>query len=141
MRSSTLLSIGELAHEFDLAPHVLRHWENEGILEPTDRVGGKRRYDESAKARVRTIVAAKQAGMELATIREVFTTHSGPARQGILADRLQILRDRMQELQRSIDMLEHLRICKNTDFAKCPDYLAIAGASECEPITSAQVRS
>lgn len=130
MRSSAWLSIGELAREFSLEPHVLRHWESEGILEPTERIGGKRRYDDSARARIRTIQAAKQAGMELATIRKVFSTDSGATRQGILADQLGILRERMRELDRSIEMLEHLRICQNTDFARCPDYLAIAGAPE-----------
>ncbi|MGH3587458.1 MAG: MerR family DNA-binding transcriptional regulator, partial [Pseudonocardia sp.] len=27
-------SIGEIARHFDLAPHVLRHWETVGLLTP-----------------------------------------------------------------------------------------------------------
>ena len=141
MRSSALFSIGELAREFSLEPHVLRYWESVGLLHPTQRVGGKRRYDDSAGPRIRTIIAAKQAGMELTTIREVFNTDSGTDRQQILADQLEVLRERERELRKSIEMLEHLRVCKNSDFAQCPDYLAIAGASEGEAITSSPARS
>ena len=54
-----MLSIGELAAEFGLAPHVLRHWEAEGVLEPAARVGGKRRYDESARMRIGTILRGR----------------------------------------------------------------------------------
>ena len=56
-----MLSIGELAAEFGLAPHVLRHWESEGVLEPAAREGGKRRYDESARMRIGTILRGQDA--------------------------------------------------------------------------------
>ena len=128
MRSSELLSIGVLASEFGLEAHVLRHWEAEGLLEPVTRVGGKRRYDSSARARIRTILAAKEAGMTLAGIRSVFSTDSGPDRQAILQSQLELLEQRRHDLELSIATLEHLRVCQNSDFAKCPDFIAIAGA-------------
>ena len=128
MRSSEQLSIGALASEFGLEAHVLRHWETEGLLEPVTRVGGKRRYDSSARARIRTILAAKEAGMTLAGIRSVFSTDSGADRQAILTDQLSLLEQRRRDLELSIAALEHLRVCQNSDFAKCPDFIAIAGA-------------
>lgn len=128
MRSSEQLSIGVLAAEFGLEAHVLRHWETEGLLEPVTRVGGKRRYDSSARARIRTILAAKEAGMTLAGIRSVFSTDSGADRQAILSDQLALLEQRRSDLELSIAALEHLRVCQNSDFAKCPDFIAIAGA-------------
>lgn len=130
MRSSEKLSIGVLAAEFGLEPHVLRHWEAEGLLEPIERVGGKRRYDDSARARIRTILAAKEAGMALASIRQVFSTDSGADRQTILLEQLALLEQRQRDLARSIAVLEHLRVCQNSDFAKCPDFVAIAGAPD-----------
>ncbi|MGO1874864.1 helix-turn-helix domain-containing protein [Agrococcus casei] len=128
MRSSEQLSIGVLASEFGLEAHVLRHWETEGLLEPVTRVGGKRRYDSSARARIGTILAAKEAGMTLASIRSVFSTDSGADRQAILTDQLSLLEQRRRDLELSIAALEHLRVCQNSDFAKCPDFIAIAGA-------------
>ncbi|MGO1393026.1 helix-turn-helix domain-containing protein [Agrococcus casei] len=128
MRSSEQLSIGALASEFGLEAHVLRHWETEGLLNPVTRVGGKRRYDSSARARIGTILAAKEAGMTLASIRSVFSTDSGADRQAILTDQLSLLEQRRRDLELSIAALEHLRVCQNSDFAKCPDFIAIAGA-------------
>ena len=34
-----MLTIGELATRFGLATHVLRHWEDEGLLSPARRAG------------------------------------------------------------------------------------------------------
>lgn len=51
--------IGELAARFGLATHVLRHWEDEGLLLTAARVGGRRRYDDAQVARVVMILRGK----------------------------------------------------------------------------------
>ncbi len=66
-----MFEIGELASRFGLATHVLRHWEDEGLLTPAGRVGGRRQYDESHVARVVMIQRAKSAGLTFALIREL----------------------------------------------------------------------
>jgi len=57
------MRIGDLAARFGLATHVLRHWEDVGLLTPAARVAGRRQYDESHVARVVMIQRAKAAGL------------------------------------------------------------------------------
>lgn len=132
MRSS-LLSIGELAAEFELAPHVLRHWEAEGVLEPTTRVGGKRRYDESARMRIGTILRAQDAGMSLATIRSVLATESAAERHALLADHVARLERQQAELEAALAVIRHLQSCTHSDFAQCPGFRELITA-EPQPI-------
>lgn len=62
------LSIGELARRADTAPTTLRYYEKLGLVSPTSRVGGQRRYDESALARLEVIRVCKVAGFTLEEI-------------------------------------------------------------------------
>ena len=45
-------SVGEVAERFGLATHVLRHWEDEHLLEPARDAAGRRRYDRDDLVRV-----------------------------------------------------------------------------------------
>ena len=50
---------------FDLATHVLRHWEDVGLLAPARDSGGRRRYGRDDLVRVAVILRSKAAGMTL----------------------------------------------------------------------------
>jgi MerR family redox-sensitive transcriptional activator SoxR len=65
-------SIGELGEASGLRPSAIRYYESVGLLTPTGRVGGRRRYDDSARQRLAFIEVAKRAGFTLAEIRELF---------------------------------------------------------------------
>ncbi|WP_278258058.1 MerR family transcriptional regulator [Nocardioides convexus] len=62
-------SIGDLAERFDLETHVLRHWEDKGLLCPERDSAGRRVYGEDDAYRVATILASKASGMSLEQIR------------------------------------------------------------------------
>ena len=62
-------TIGQLAARFGLATHVLRHWEDVGLIEP-ERVNGRRRYRTWHASRVATILLLKDAGFRLDQIGE-----------------------------------------------------------------------
>lgn len=136
MRSS-LLSIGELAAEFGLAAHVLRHWESQGVLEPATRVGGKRRYDESARMRIGTILRGQDAGMSLASIRAVLQTSSAAERHAMLADQVAALEQRRAELDAALAVIRHLQSCEHSDFAQCPGFRELITA-EPQPLAHAE---
>ena len=57
------LSVGELAARFQMATHVLRHWEDVGLLTPRRDGSGRRRYGRGDVFRVATIVRSKAAGL------------------------------------------------------------------------------
>ncbi|GAA2845484.1 hypothetical protein GCM10020220_038580 [Nonomuraea rubra] len=84
MNSTDSMRIGELAERFDLAPHVLRHWEAMGLLTPAARVNGRRRYTRDHVVRVMTIIRAKGGGMSLDQIRDVLGAAGRAERRALL---------------------------------------------------------
>lgn len=122
MKSSGSMRIGELAEQFGLAPHVLRHWETMGLIAPAARVNGRRRYTRDHVIRVMTIIRAKAAGMSLEQIREVLNVSGQAERQALLQRHHVALERRLEEISASKSLIEHLMRCSADDFTQCPDY-------------------
>lgn len=115
--------IGELAERFDLPTHVLRHWEDQGLLVPDRDSAGRRRYRESDAYRVAAILANKAAGMSLDQIR-VLLDGSATDRRTILTAHLEELEQRIAAIERSQHMTEHALDCRAHDIAACPNFRA-----------------
>jgi MerR family transcriptional regulator, copper efflux regulator len=116
------MTIGQLAERFDLAPHVLRHWEAMGLLTPASRVNGRRRYDRDHISRVAMIIRGKAAGMSLEQLGEVLRSTSRSQRHAVLRRHLAELKVRLQELETSKAMIEHAMTCTAEDFTQCPAF-------------------
>ncbi|WP_193607638.1 MerR family transcriptional regulator [Nocardioides lijunqiniae] len=115
------LSVGELAARFGLATHVLRHWEDVGLLDPARDGGGRRRYARDDVYRVAVILRSKAAGMSLDQILVLLDAESGD-RHRVLEQHVADLDRRMQEMQRSREMTEHALRCRAHDIATCPRF-------------------
>ncbi|MEU4573427.1 MerR family transcriptional regulator [Nonomuraea sp. ATR24] len=126
MKSSEWMQIGELAERFDLAPHVLRHWEAMGLIAPAARVNGRRRYTQDHLIHVMTIIRAKAAGMSLEQIREILGVTGQAERHALLQRHHAELERRLQEISASKALIEHLMRCTADDFTQCPTYRRIA---------------
>jgi DNA-binding transcriptional MerR regulator len=122
MKSSDSMRIGELAEQFDLAPHVLRHWETMGLLAPAARVNGRRRYTHDHVIRVMTIIRAKAAGMSLEQIRQMLNVSGRAEREALLQQHHLALQRRLEEILASKALIEHLMRCSAEDFTTCPNY-------------------
>jgi DNA-binding transcriptional MerR regulator len=116
-------SIGDTAARFALPTHVLRHWEDVGLLDPARDGGGRRRYTDEDVVRVAVIVRSKAAGMSLDQIR-VLLDEDAPERHEILASHLDDLDRRMRELERAREMTAHAFDCDRHDIATCPNFVA-----------------
>jgi MerR family copper efflux transcriptional regulator len=122
MKSSPqTLSIGELAGRFALETHVLRHWEDMGLLEPARDSADRRRYDRDDLVRVAVILRSKAAGMSLEQIG-VMLDAGAADRHRVLEDHIADLDRRMEEMQRSRAMTEHALRCRAHDIATCPRF-------------------
>jgi MerR family transcriptional regulator, redox-sensitive transcriptional activator SoxR len=66
------LTIGEVARRTGVRASALRFYEREGVLEPSARVAGRRRYDAEAVRIVEVVRFAQSAGFSLAEIRTLF---------------------------------------------------------------------
>lgn len=125
-------SVGELAARFDLATHVLRHWEDKGLLRPQRDPSGRRRYGKSDAYQVAVIIASKEAGMSLDQIRALIDGGAEDRRR-ILRGHLDDLETRMAAMERSRHLTEHALDCRAHDIATCPNFRAgvadiVAGA-------------
>lgn len=119
------LTIGQLAGRFGLATHVLRHWENMGLIEPAERVNGRRRYRPLHVSRVATILLTKQAGFTLDQIKAILDAPDGPARKELLRHHRDELDRRLAVLEASRQIVEHGIECRAEDFNRCPNFLRI----------------
>jgi MerR family copper efflux transcriptional regulator len=114
--------IGELAARCGVATHVLRHWEDVGLLAPARRVASRRVYTEAGLARVAEIQICKDAGFTLDEIRDLFTAPTPEARRALLQAQPTQVRDRIARLTLSQTLLEHGLRCRHDDHRACPHF-------------------
>lgn len=126
MKSSSRMSIGQLASRFGLATHVLRHWEDKGLLTPTERVGGRRYYDESHAARIALILRGKDMGLSLAQIAEVFDEPDHVRHRATLIAHRGQLTSQIRRLEVAKRMIEHALGCSEEDVSRCPEFQRLA---------------
>lgn len=65
------LGISELSKEFDVTPRTIRHYEDEGLLEPARR-GQTRLFTEEDRHRLKTSLLGAKLGLSLSKLRELF---------------------------------------------------------------------
>ncbi|MEV7430706.1 MULTISPECIES: MerR family transcriptional regulator [unclassified Nocardioides] len=116
-------SVGDLASRFGLATHVLRHWEDVGLLSPARDASGRRRYGQDEVVRVAVIIRSKAAGMTLEQIAVMLDAEAAD-RHAVLQAHLDDLDRRMKEMERSREMTEHALRCGAHDIATCPRFKA-----------------
>ena len=120
-RDADLWAIGEMAARFGLETHVLRHWEDVGLLTPQRDGAGRRRYGEDDLVRIAVILRSKAAGMSLEQIAVLLDAEAAD-RHRVLEAHLADLDRRMAEMQRSREMTEHALHCRAHDIATCPRF-------------------
>jgi MerR family copper efflux transcriptional regulator len=118
-------TIGELAARFGLATHVLRHWEDMGLLSPARRVAGRRVYGPTHVTRVAEITLGKDAGFSLEQLRELFAAPDLDQRRDVLRAQLAQVRQRIARLRMSQTLLEHGLRCRHPDYQSCPRFQAM----------------
>lgn len=104
-------SIGDLAGEYGLTTHVLRYWEDVGVLVPARRQGGQRRYTQEQRHRVAVVLLAQRAGMSLKQIREVMDSPRLEERRALLTSHLAELEERMVRLREARRIVEEGMVC------------------------------
>lgn len=114
-------SIGEMAHRFELEPHVLRHWEDVGLLAPARDGAGRRVFGEDDAYRVAVILASKASGMSLEQVRTLLDA-SVEGRAAALRAHLDELDRRQREIERSRRMTAHALECRAHDIGTCPGF-------------------
>src|SRR6516165_134380 len=66
------LTISQVARQIGLRPSAIRYYERIGLLPPTQRLSGQRRYDATVFYRLAIIQCARELGFTLSEIRHLF---------------------------------------------------------------------
>src|SRR5829696_708171 len=93
-----LLSIGELAEQTGVAPTALRYYDEIGLVRPTTRTSGRRRYARSAVAEVAVIRFWRDVGFSLGEIDAFLAATDRRSRQRIIDRKLVELAEQQHRL-------------------------------------------
>lgn len=124
------LTIGELAERTGLAPSALRYYEALGLVRPTRRASGQRRYDASTVELVGMILLMRDVGFSLAETQALMASRAKAPRAW-----RDMARQKIAELDQQITLARHARTalqhalrCRQEDIATCPNFGRVAAA-------------
>jgi DNA-binding transcriptional MerR regulator len=123
--TATLLSIGELAERTGVATSALRYYDELGLVRPTIRTSGRRRYAPSAVAQVGVIVFLREVGFSLTEIRRFLAAGEHQSRQQIIDRKLSELAAQQHRLDVARTLLEHGQRCPAGDPMDCSRFWSI----------------
>ena len=107
------MKIAEVSEQYGLSADTLRYYERVGLIPPVNRSeSGIRDYDELDLRRVDFIKCMRSAGLPIEVLIEyVGLVQRGDktieARKEILKEQRDLLVTRMQEMQKTLDILDH----------------------------------
>lgn len=114
------MKIGEVARRIGVDEHVLRHWDDVGVVVPDRTPSGHRVYTEEHIRRLRIVQACRRIGMSLGEIRLVL--HRGEAgRNEVIEQRLIWIRTQRAQLDDAESFLEHVIGCRHDLLTRCPE--------------------
>jgi len=120
--------IGDAAATLGVAAHVLRHWEDVGLLRPSRLSSGHRAYDDQTIGQARMIQICQRAGLSLAEIRQLGVRDRGKRVALIESKRAQIAQQ-VSSLRLADKFLAHIGHCEHPVISECPQCSAITGRS------------
>ncbi|MGH2913585.1 MAG: MerR family transcriptional regulator [Solirubrobacteraceae bacterium] len=105
------LSIGDIATRAGMSTSRVRFYERQGLLEPPERTGGKRRYQPTVLRRLAIIDAAQRVGFSLLEIKDLLGSRDGPAHERLRRLAIRKLPDIDELIQRATAVQALLRFC------------------------------
>lgn len=127
-QSGAVYTVGEAAEQLGVRSHVLRHWEDVGVLVPQRSAAGHRRYDDGAVARGRVVQRCQAVGMTLEQIRRLLDGDRRSRRTLVDAKRAQ-LHEQQHQIGAAIAFLDHTLQCRHRLIDNCPECRDFAGLS------------
>ena len=112
------MKIGDAARALDVPTHVLRHWDDIGVVVADRLPSGHRDYSEEHLRRLRVLRACQDVGVSLADIRLIL--HRGELeRNAVIAAQLARIRRQQNQLLRAERFLEHVVSCTHDFLSRC----------------------
>src|ERR687885_2289886 len=108
MRTTDLLTIGELAQRSGMAPSALRYYEELGLIASTRTASGRRRFERGTLRRLAFVRAGRNVGLTLEEIAAALATLPD-GRTPTRADWIRLSRTWQARLDEQIAALQALR--------------------------------
>ena len=128
MKTTDLLSIGEVARRSGLAPSAIRYYESLGIIASTRTAGDRRRYRRSVLRRLAVVRSAQNVGLSLAQVMRSFEglgSEQAPTKRQwsrISATWRPLLQERIRALEAVRDNLDACIGCGCLSMRQCTLY-------------------
>ena len=120
-----MMKIAEVSERYGLSADTLRYYERAGLIPPVNRTGsGIRDYSELDIRRVEFVKCMRSAGLPIEVLIEyVYLVQRGDrtiaARKEILKEQRDLLAERIQEMQKTLDLLNHkIQVYENAVLTK-----------------------
>jgi DNA-binding transcriptional MerR regulator len=125
--SDTLLTIGELACRTGVATSALRYYEELGLLPPSARISGQRRYPESAVGLVGIILLLRDVGFSLAEQKVFMASHAVALDEWrrLARRKLAQLDEQIAKAQVAREAITHALRCPHEDIVQCPKFASV----------------
>ena len=101
------LTIGKVARRAGLRPSAIRYYESLGILPVPERMNGRRRYDPDILHVLRAIGVAKQAGLSMTELQQLFQASSRPTAPSLVWE--QLARRKLADIEAMIQQARTMR--------------------------------
>ncbi len=128
------MKIAEVSEQYGLSSDTLRYYERIGLIQPVNRSeSGIRDYGEIDLRRVEFIKCMRSAGLPIEVLIEyVGLVQQGDrtieARKEILVEQRALLAFRMQEIQHTLDILDHkIEVYENAVLKREKEMLQVEG--------------
>jgi MerR family copper efflux transcriptional regulator len=116
----TTQRIGDAAATLGVASHVLRHWEDVGLLTPRRLSSGHRVYDDQTIDQARMIQVCQRAGLSLAAIRAL-AADDRAGRITLIEVHRAAIADQIANLAAADRFLAHVGECVHPVVSECPE--------------------
>jgi len=129
------LTISEVARQAGVAASAIRYYESRKILPAPRRIGGQRRYEQSAVYRLAVVRRAQQAGFSLEEIRRLFfgfrqETPASARWQSLATEKIAELDEQMARIHSMKMLIERLRTrCQCDTVEDCGAAMLCAGSA------------
>lgn len=128
---SEFLTIGELARRTGVTTSALRYYDERGLVRPTRRVSGHRRYAVDAVAAVGVVRYLQEVGFTLAETKRLIASRkrSPVAWRGLAIRKSEELRHRIAREEAARQAIQHSLDCPKDELLDCPNFWAAVKGS------------
>jgi DNA-binding transcriptional MerR regulator len=123
---SEFLTVGELARRTGVTTSALRYYDELGLVRPTRRVSGHRRYTVDAVAAVGVVRFLQEVGFTLAETKRLLASRnrSPVAWRALAVRKSEELQHRIEREVAARQAIEHSLGCPHDNFLDCPTFWA-----------------